>query len=79
MIGQNDRQDQSLTGQVCDQAGHCPLSATTVWFWQCDFAIFGVYIIQLLQQAIQDSSTLIKVWFNETLFVYFNCIVDGNK
>ena len=22
----NDRQDQSLTGQVCDQAGHCLLT-----------------------------------------------------
>ena len=26
MIGQNDRQDESLTGQVHDQAGHCPLT-----------------------------------------------------
>ena len=26
MIGQNDWQDQSLTGQVRDQAGHCPLT-----------------------------------------------------
>ena len=26
MTGQNDRQDRSLTGQVCDQAGHCPLT-----------------------------------------------------
>ena len=25
MTGQNDRQDWSLTGQVSDQAGHCPL------------------------------------------------------
>ena len=24
--GQNDRQDESLTGQVHDQAGHCPLT-----------------------------------------------------
>ena len=24
MTGQNDRQDRSLTGQVRDQAGHCP-------------------------------------------------------
>ena len=26
MTGQNDRQDRSLTGQVQDQAGHCPLT-----------------------------------------------------
>ena len=26
MTGQNDRQDKSLTGQVHDQAGHCPLT-----------------------------------------------------
>ena len=26
MTGQNDRQDESLTGQVHDKAGHCPLT-----------------------------------------------------
>ena len=26
MTGQNDRQDESLTGHVHDQAGHCPLT-----------------------------------------------------
>ena len=26
MTGQNDQQDESLTGQVHDQAGHCPLT-----------------------------------------------------
>ena len=26
MIGQNNRQDESLTGQVRNQAGHCPLT-----------------------------------------------------
>ena len=26
MTGQNDRQARSLTGQVHDQAGHCPLT-----------------------------------------------------
>ena len=25
-VSKNDRQDQSLTGQVHDQAGHCPLT-----------------------------------------------------
>ena len=26
MTGQDDRQDESLTGQVHDEAGHCPLT-----------------------------------------------------
>ena len=26
MTGQNDRQDESLTAQVHDQGGHCPLT-----------------------------------------------------
>ena len=26
MTGQNDQQDESLTGQALDQAGHCPLT-----------------------------------------------------
>ena len=25
-VSKNDRQDWSLTSQVCDQAGHCPLA-----------------------------------------------------
>ena len=27
MIGQNDRQDESLTGQVHNQAGHCQMTS----------------------------------------------------
>ena len=34
MTGQNDRQDRSLTGQVRDQAGHCPL--TSRYFQPCN-------------------------------------------
>ena len=33
MTGQNDRQDRSLTGQVCDQAGHCPLTGRYLQPW----------------------------------------------
>ena len=33
MTGQNDRQDESLTGQAHDQAGHCPL--TSRYFESC--------------------------------------------
>ena len=34
MTGQNDRQDRSLTGQVCDQAGHCPLTGRYFQPWR---------------------------------------------
>ena len=30
MTGQNDQPDESLTGQVHDQAGHCPLTGRYV-------------------------------------------------
>ena len=33
MTGQNDRQDRSLTGQVHDQAGHCPLTGRYLQLW----------------------------------------------
>ena len=33
MTGQNDRQDESLTDQVCDQAGHCPLTGRYFQPW----------------------------------------------
>ena len=33
MTGQNDRQDRSLTGQVNDQAGHCPLTGRYLQPW----------------------------------------------
>ena len=26
MTGQHDRQDERLTGQLCNQSGHCPLT-----------------------------------------------------
>ena len=35
MTGQNDRQDRSLTGQVRDQAGHCPLTGRYLQPWAC--------------------------------------------
>ena len=39
MTGQNDRQDESLTGQVCDQAGHCPLTGRYFQPWK-HFKVF---------------------------------------
>ena len=35
MTGQNDRQDRSLTGQVHDQAGHCPLTGRYLQLCEC--------------------------------------------
>ena len=32
--GQNDRPDESLTGQVRDQAGHCPLTGRYFEPWK---------------------------------------------
>ena len=32
-ISKNDRQDRSLTGQVHDQAGHCPLTGRYLQPW----------------------------------------------
>ena len=34
MTGQNDWQDESLTGQVHDQAGHCPLTGHYFQPWE---------------------------------------------
>ena len=48
MTGQNDRQDESLTRQVHDQAGHCPL--TGCYFEPCNInccnllALIGVVL-----------------------------------
>ena len=34
-VSKNDRQDESLTGQVRDQAGHCPLTGCYFQPWVC--------------------------------------------
>ena len=39
MTGQNDRQDESLTGQALDQAGHCPLTGR--YFEPCKPVLSG--------------------------------------
>ena len=51
MTGQNDRQDKSLTGQVHDQAGHCPFK-TGRYFEPCNInccnllALIGVVLLK---------------------------------
>ena len=39
MTGQNDRPDESLTGQVHDQAGHCPLTGRYFEHWIMGFTL----------------------------------------
>ena len=39
MTGQNDRPDESLTGQVHDQAGHCPLTGRYFEPWSLNTCI----------------------------------------
>ena len=36
-VSKNDRQDRSLTGQVRDQAGHCPLTGRYLQPWLYTF------------------------------------------
>ena len=55
MTGQNDRQDESLIGQVHDQAGHCPLTGRC--FEPCtsksSISIFRQNII-ILKDSVDD-------------------------
>ena len=44
MTGQNDRQDRSLTGQVHDQAGHCPLTGRYLQPCNCSKQITFIFI-----------------------------------
>ena len=44
-VSKNDRQDDSLTGQVRDQAGHCPL--TCRYFQPCPVSFSFVQSISL--------------------------------
>ena len=39
VTGQNDRPDESLTGQVHDQAGHCPLTGRYFEPWSLNTCI----------------------------------------
>ena len=50
MTGQNDRQDESLTGQLHDQAGHCPLTGR--YFEPC--FMFLLLLLVLYSVAIES-------------------------
>ena len=49
MTGQNDRQDQSLTGRVHNQAGHCPLTGR--YFEPC------LHIISIDCESTENGAT----------------------
>ena len=50
MTGQNDRQDESLTGQALDQAGHCPLTGRYFepWSGSINLSAFTKWDLEIL-------------------------------
>ena len=52
MTGQNDRPDESLTGQAHDQAGHCPLTGR--YFEPCDYKFFLGFETEKRSASPQD-------------------------
>ena len=61
MTGQNDRQDQSLTGQVRDQAGHCPLTVRYFQPW-----------VRIKSWIVQGSSSTRVTLLPGTSFLHIN-------
>ena len=59
MTGQNDRQDESLTGQAHDQAGHCPLTGR--YFEPCHYSctcISSFFGLNVLKRATKRNTTV---------------------
>ena len=56
MTGQNDRQDRSLTGQIHDQAGHCPLTGRYLQPW--DHKSLAKVLLQQHLKATSDNASL---------------------
>ena len=59
MTGQNDRQDESLTGQVHDQAGHCPLTGR--YFEPCPPVSSGAVTSSFLSISVSRKFIISKV------------------
>ena len=51
MTGQNDRPDESLTGQVHDQAGHCPLTGRYFEPWSLNRKFFYTNILGIFSSS----------------------------
>ena len=78
MTGQNDQQDESLTGQVHDQAGHCPLtgryfelcilsgSPNECWLHTC-----STYIITTWRLGLRAPLVARNNYFAKFLSAYF--------
>ena len=58
MAGQNDQQDESLTGQVSDQAGHCPLTGGYFQPWKRGFRYSDTLLWNNLPEEIHTSNSL---------------------
>ena len=54
-ISKNDRQDESLTGQVRDQAGHCPLTGR---YFQPFLILLRSLRVNILKQLFTFSNYL---------------------
>ena len=71
MTGQNDRQDESLTGQVRDQAGHCPF--TWRYFQPCpNHLLLAIETSSLPTDSLRPLFKQIEI-FSGILTVYFSC------
>ena len=64
MTGQNDRPDESLTGQAHDQAGHCPLTGLYFepWPWVIRHCI------------LQLTSRVMKKWRLKIFHIFINLL-----
>ena len=58
MTGQNDRPDESLTGQAHDQAGHCPLTGR--YFEPCIYIWHSFFLYKL--HVFPMSGTKLSFW-----------------
>ena len=47
MTGQNDRPDESLTGQAHGQAGHCPLTGR--YFEPCKYELIISFVLKIME------------------------------
>ena len=71
MTGQNDRQDRSLTGQVNDQAGHCPLTGR--YLQPCHRSTPGLTVTN--KKVVLDKSNKVLYTFKSyTKLLYRYCI-----
>ena len=58
MTGQNDRQDDSLTSQAHDQAGHCPLTGR--YFEPCNELKIKRWLVHMC--PLSDIQALRNMW-----------------